>query len=90
MITADSTRLISSNADHKCVLWDVQTGKLITEFLLETPVRAVQFAEGDQKFLCVTDSSYKNIPAIHIFNIQKEAMVNNDYDDRGKSKCFVY
>lgn len=83
-VSADSTRLISSNADHKCVLWDVQTGKRITEFSLETPVRAVQFAEGDRKFLCVTDSSYKNIPAIHVFNIPKEAMTNNDYDDRGK------
>jgi len=83
-VSADSTRMISANADHKCVLWDVMSGKKITEFQLDTPVRAIQFAEGDRQFLCVTDSSYRNTPAIHIFNIPQAAMEDNDYDDRGK------
>jgi translation initiation factor 3 subunit I len=76
--------LIASSADHRCVLWDVQTGKKITEFGFETPVRFVQFAEGDKKFLAVTDASYGNTPAIHIFNLSKDLMENNNYDDKGK------
>ena len=76
--------MISANADHMCVLWDVMSGKKITEFQLDTPVRAIQFAEGDRQFLCVTDSSYRNTPAIHIFNIPPAAMEDNDYNDQGR------
>lgn len=83
-VNAQSTRLMASSADHKCVLWDVQSGKQITEYVLETPVRCVQFAEGDKKFLCVTDSSYQKTPTIHIFNLPKEAMEGNDFPDKAK------
>ncbi len=79
--------MISANADHMCVLWDVMSGKKITEFQLDTPVRAIQFAEGDRQFLCVTDSSYRNTPAIHIFNIPPAAMEDNDYNDQGRRMC---
>lgn len=83
-----TTRLITSCADQKAYLWDVQTGKMILEYQQATPVRSIQFAEGGKMFLCVTDSSYKNTPAILLYKIPQAALESNDYID--KSKYFNY
>jgi translation initiation factor 3 subunit I len=79
----DSTsRLITSCADQKVYLWDVPTGKLILEYQHNTPVRSIQFAEGGKVFLCVTDSSYKNIPSILLYRITPNALESNAFIDK--------
>ncbi|KAL0483925.1 translation initiation factor 3 subunit Eif3i [Acrasis kona] len=72
-----TTRLITACADQNAYLWDIQTGKLICQYSQSTPVRSIQFAEGGNLFLCVTDASYKNTPSIQIYSIPKELYESN-------------
>jgi len=50
-----STKLISGAADNTVRLWDVESGDEIGQFPHTTSVRCVSFAQGDHRFLTVTD-----------------------------------
>jgi len=71
-VNASTTRLLVASADQKVSLWDVQTGTLLLQVECATPVRVVQFSEGDKEFLCVTDASFKQTPSIQIFKLPEE------------------
>lgn len=55
---------------------------MILEYQQATPVRSIQLAEGGKMFLCVTDASYRNTPAILLYKIPKQALETNDYIDK--------
>lgn len=62
-----SKRLLSASADSSVRLWEVETGKHIATFPQQVPVRVVAFAQGDQKFLTVTDQVMGFVPVINVF-----------------------
>jgi len=67
-----STRLLSGSADSSVKLWDVESGKAIITWKHERSVRVVQFAQGDQQFLSITDDVMSNSPDIQVFNLTKD------------------
>ncbi|KAG2381912.1 hypothetical protein C9374_005704 [Naegleria lovaniensis] len=71
-VNASTTRLLCASADMKVTLWDIQTGTMLLSVEFQTPVRVVQFSDGDKQFLCVTDASFKQTPSVQIFRLPEE------------------
>ncbi|KAL9656410.1 hypothetical protein ABK040_005175 [Willaertia magna] len=71
-IDAKCTKLLTASADQKVTCWDIQKGTILFSNEFNTPVKAVQFADGDKQFLCVTDSSFKQIPCVQVFRMPEE------------------
>jgi translation initiation factor 3 subunit I len=78
-----STRLISGAADQTVRLWDVETGKELFQFPHTTTVRCVAFAQGDQRFLTVTDQIRGFETEISVYKLTE------DYRDQGSAKKAV-
>jgi len=72
-----STRLLSGSADSTVRLWDVETGKVLLSWQHERSVRVVQFAEGDQQFLTITDDVMSVSPVIQVFNLTRDMESKN-------------
>eukprot|EP00695_Tsukubamonas_globosa_P000417 TRINITY_DN1316_c0_g1_i1.p1 TRINITY_DN1316_c0_g1~~TRINITY_DN1316_c0_g1_i1.p1 ORF type:complete len:344 (-),score=87.34 TRINITY_DN1316_c0_g1_i1:45-1076(-) len=70
----ETRRLITASGDQTARLWDVQTGTCLFTFPHRTAVRSCAFATGDKQFVTVTDSSFGNIPTIHIHNLSADLM----------------
>jgi translation initiation factor 3 subunit I len=79
-VTHDSSLLISGAADGHAKMWEVETGKEITNYQHLNGVRWVAFSQGDDKFLTVTDQSMNVAPEIFIYKVykdRKDQMKNN-------------
>ncbi|KAJ1630162.1 eukaryotic translation initiation factor 3, subunit I, partial [Pavlovales sp. CCMP2436] len=57
-VNEDSTMLLTGSADNTARLWDVESGVELMTFKHPSPVRAVDFALGDSKFLTGTLAVY--------------------------------
>lgn len=79
----NSTRLLSAAADATVRLWEVETGKTLLTWNHDRSVRVVQFAQGDQMFLSVTDDVMSVSPVIQVFNLTK------DMEAKGKGHMSV-
>jgi len=66
-VDAKSKRLLTASGDTTVRLWEVETGKHVATFPHDSPARCVTFAEGDQRFLSVTDQVMGMVPAIQVF-----------------------
>jgi len=77
-VSHDSSLLISGAADTLAKLWDVESGKEIMTFQHLNVIRWVAFAQGDERFLTVTDQTMNATPEINIFPVSR--------DRRGDSK----
>lgn len=61
-VTWNSEFLLTGSADQDVKLWNVETGEELFSWAHNGPVRTVAWAEGDKKFLTVTDP-YAGKPA---------------------------
>jgi len=66
-VSRNSTLLLTGSADTTVKLWDVNTGNEIFTWRHKAPVRWVNFAYGDRKFLVVTDGVMGKAPTIFIY-----------------------
>jgi len=67
-VDSKSKRLLSGSGDTTVRLWDVETGRHIATYPHPLQVRCVAFAQGDQRFLTVTDQAMGYVPYISVFN----------------------
>ncbi|KAJ3299515.1 Eukaryotic translation initiation factor 3 subunit I [Borealophlyctis nickersoniae] len=67
----DSERLLTASADSSARLWSVRTGKELFRWDTRTAVRAIAFAEGDQKALYVTDATMGQPSTIWIVPLEE-------------------
>jgi len=82
-VNRNSTRLLTASA-FAVELWDVESGKKLNCYQHDYPVKTVAFAEGDQKFLTVTDTLMGTKPFIHVYPVQDDA----ESKSRGCSASF--
>lgn len=71
-VNRKSTRMISAGADLKCKVWDVELGTELYSISLQTPGRAIEFAQGDKKFMLATDAVMGFAASIRIFKFSEE------------------
>lgn len=77
-VNESSTLLLTGSADNSARLWDVQTGAELMVFKHKAPVRAVNFALGDGKFLTALDNIMGNKPTISIFELTPNVRQTSD------------
>eukprot|EP00033_Pygsuia_biforma_P001294 GCRY01001464.1.p1 GENE.GCRY01001464.1~~GCRY01001464.1.p1 ORF type:complete len:325 (-),score=46.88 GCRY01001464.1:70-1044(-) len=65
-----STRLITGAADNTWRMWDVQTGNELFVVNEETPVRSVQFDEGCNRVVILTDRIMGHKGAVKVYNVK--------------------
>jgi len=68
-----SERVISGSADTYAKLWQVETGKEITQWTHKAPVRSVNYSCGENRFLTVTDNVFGFMPTICIFDLASDS-----------------
>jgi len=68
-----SNLLLSGSSDMFAKLWDVRTGEECFKWKHRVPVRSVNFAHGDKKFLAVTDQVLGLPPMILIYDLAKNS-----------------
>jgi len=71
-VNFDTTKLITGSGDAVVKLWDVETGQQIHSLPPKVSVRIVEFAEGDNQFLALTDNVMGSPSTISIYS-------TNDY-----------
>uniref|UniRef100_A0A7S4U866 Serine-threonine kinase receptor-associated protein n=1 Tax=Paramoeba aestuarina TaxID=180227 RepID=A0A7S4U866_9EUKA len=71
-INRKSTRMITAGADNKAKVWDIEEGVELYSINLQTPGRAIEFAQGDKKFMVATDSVMGFFANILIFPFSEE------------------
>jgi translation initiation factor 3 subunit I len=74
-IDSKSKRMLSCSGDTSVRLWDVESGKHIATYPHNLSVRVVAFAQGDQRFLSVTDQIMGYVPVIHVFGCETDMQV---------------
>lgn len=66
---------MTATSKFEAIIWDVKTGQRVLTYTLNAPAKVVQFAEGNTKFLVVTDKYGSQTPStINVFDIPTEAM----------------
>jgi len=68
-VSRDSKLLITGSGDTTARLWDVETGRELHSWSHRAPVRCVALAEGDRRFLAVTDPFNKLTSSIYIYKL---------------------
>uniref|UniRef100_A0A0C9QNK3 Eukaryotic translation initiation factor 3 subunit I n=1 Tax=Wollemia nobilis TaxID=56998 RepID=A0A0C9QNK3_9CONI len=71
-VSRDSTRLITASADQTAKLWKVENGGQLYTFNFDSPVRSVDFSEGDGLALITSDPFMELTSAIHVKRIEKD------------------
>jgi len=72
-VTFDSSRLITGSADTTVKLWNVETGKELYSFNLQSSVVSVGFAHGDHMILAVQDQQGRGVvSSINLYNIKDD------------------
>lgn len=71
-VNRKSTRMITAAADNKAKVWDVELGTELYSINLQTPGRAIEFAQGDKKFAVATDAVMGYSSQILIFPFSEE------------------
>eukprot|EP01118_Nematostelium_gracile_P007367 TRINITY_DN2401_c0_g1_i1.p1 TRINITY_DN2401_c0_g1~~TRINITY_DN2401_c0_g1_i1.p1 ORF type:complete len:321 (-),score=84.46 TRINITY_DN2401_c0_g1_i1:54-1016(-) len=64
-----TSRVLSGSADNYAKLWDAETGKNITTWRHQTPVRSVEFGLGDKQFITSADQLLDYLPTINIYDV---------------------
>lgn len=77
-VNRKSTRMITAGADNKCKVWDVEFGTELYSIGLQTPGRAIEFAQGDKKFMLATDAVMGYPASILIFKFSEETSELSD------------
>lgn len=77
-VNESSTMLLTGSADNTARLWDVPTGAELMSFPHKAPVRAVNFAQGDGKFLTALDNIMGNKPTISIYELTPHIRASSD------------
>jgi len=67
-VTKDSNLLLTAGADQTVKLWEVGTGKMLASFPQSGPARVVEWAEGDQSFLVVSDPFASTPAEVRIYS----------------------
>jgi len=76
-VDAKSKRLLTASGDSSVRLWGVETGHQIAIYPHNHPVRVVAFAQGDQRFLSVTDQVMGTVPTINIWSCASDMQVSS-------------
>ena len=72
-VNRKSTRMITAGADNKAKVWDVELGTQLFSLDLRTPGRAIEFAQGDKKFMIATDAVMGYASTILIFSFFEDS-----------------
>lgn len=73
-VNSSSTLLATGGADKKLIIWDVETGKKINEFVVDSMVKSLAFF--DDKLIYLTDDSFNASPKIGIIKGEKQSEKN--------------
>ncbi len=68
-VSKDSSLLITAGADMTARIWEVKTGRQLCKIDLSGPVRCVEFAEGDKKFITITDPFSTAPTTVRVFTL---------------------
>jgi len=66
---------LTASGDNSVRLWEVETGRCIAAYPHDAPARVVCFAQGDQKFLSVTDQVMGLVPVIQVWNCETDMQI---------------
>lgn len=73
-IDRHSKYLLTASADMTAKLWELKTGAIIKEWEFKTPVRAVAFAMGDDRFMAVTDARMGYPATLYVFSMTSRSV----------------
>ena len=65
----DSTKVVTGGGDNFLILWDLETGKVISELKTKTAVRTANFSFSGKYLLYTTDQTMKLPAELHIIDI---------------------
>ena len=75
-VTTDSKYLLTGAADLTARIWNVQSGTELTRLDHLSPVRFVEYAQGDQLILTVQDNSFNQDAAFNIWSLATDDWAN--------------
>lgn len=84
-INSDCTKLMAGCSDTVLYIFDIMTGKKISEIRHPTLVLDVSYSIDDEYFLSVTGKQFRRTPSIQIFKTQK----NNNFSKRTGCEPYV-
>lgn len=71
-VSWDSTHLLTASADASAKMWDVQTGECLQTFRHHGPVKSVDFAEGAERFVTVSDPFSEHPGSIQVYECPRD------------------
>src|SRR5690349_1126698 len=75
-VDSKSKRMLSASGDSTVRLWDVEKGKHVATYLHNLSVKVVAFAQGDQRFLSVTDQIMGYVPSIQVYACETDMQIS--------------
>lgn len=91
-VTFDSKMIATASSTGEVFFWDVQSGNKMTDYTINSaPVKTVQFSDGGDQLLCVTEKAYGNKPAVTILDLDLKNWVKGEKKDYVKvNKTFEF
>ncbi|KAL1920775.1 uncharacterized protein VTP21DRAFT_11410 [Calcarisporiella thermophila] len=71
-VNSNSTLLVTGSADNSAKLWEVRTGKCLKTWEFPTAVKRVEFSEGDDMILLVTERRMGHPGGIVVLQVNKD------------------
>lgn len=65
----DSTKIVTGGGDNALILWDLQTGKILSKTTTKTAVRTAVFSNSGKQIFYTTDQAMKMPAEMHIIDI---------------------
>jgi len=86
-VSVNTTQLASASMDQTARLWDVETGKKISEFELQAGSRCVSIASGDKMLAVVQDPYQDQQSCVRIFDVTSNKEIKKIEMDYGCPKA---
>ena len=86
-VAVGCTRLGSASMDQAARVWDVETGKKLSEYELQAGARCVSIASGDKMLAVVQDPFQDQQSCIKIFDMTSGSMIKQINMDHGCPKA---